>query len=197
MTDSNRPRRKKRKTLITLAVAALLIIGVATAIYWWNHRPITPTILDTTEQRALDQKIETVQERTYQPGEKVLTLTEREVNALFHHNTGLGDKVKFEFADHAIHARVHTDLDPDIPILGGRTLKAKARFKLTDAHNNPAIILDDVTVWGISLPNAWLAEIKGKDLISELGINLTDNTIAEGIEDISVNHGKITIQLAE
>jgi hypothetical protein len=192
-----RPRNGKRTVLLTLTLVTLLVITTAAAIYWWTNRPITPTILDTSEQRALDNKIEAVQERTYNPGEKLLTLTEREVNALFHHNTGLGDKVRFELAHNAIHARVNTELDQDLPIIGGRTLKAKARFKLTDAENNPAIIVDDLTIWGISLPNAWLADIKGQNLISNLGIDLSENKIAQGIEDISVNHEKITIRLAE
>ncbi len=192
-----RPRSRKRKVLITVGVLALLVVSAGAAFYWWSNRPITPVILDTAEQRALDNKMEVVQERTYEPGEKVLVLTEREVNALFHHNTGLGDKVRFELANDAIHARIRTDLDEDIPVVGGRTLKAKARFKLTDLENNPAIILDDLTVWGISLPNAWLADLKGKNLISNLGIDMTNNKVARGIEDIEVNHGKITIRLAE
>lgn len=192
-----RPRSRKRKVLITLAVVSLLVVSAGAAIYWWTNRPITPVVLDAGEQRALDQKVEAVQERTYERGEKVLVLTEREVNALFHHNTGLGDQVRFELANNAVHARINTDLDPDIPVVGGRKLKAKARFKLTDQENNPAIILDDLTVWGISLPNAWLADLKGQNLISNLGINLSDNKVAQGIEDIEVNHGKITIRLAE
>lgn len=192
-----RPRSRKRTVLITLTLVTLLVTTAAVAIYWWTNRPITPTILSTTEQHALDQKMAAVQERTYERGEKILILTEREINALFHRNTGLGDKVRFEFADNAIHARVSTELDQDIPIIGGRTLKAKARFKLTDPENKPAIILDDLTVWGISLPNAWLADIKGQNLISNLGIDLPENRIAQGIEEISVTHGKITIRLAE
>jgi len=194
---SLRPRSRKRKVLITLAVVSLLVVSAGAAAYWWHNRPITPVVLNDKEQHALDNKVEAVQERTYERGEKILILTEREVNALFHHNTGLGDKVKFEFADNAVHARIETDLDPDIPIVGGRKLKAKARFELTDSENNPAIILDDLTVWGISLPNAWLAEIKGQNLISKLGIDGKKGKIAQGIEDISVDHGKITIQLAE
>ena len=185
-----RPARNggKRKTLIVIGVVALLMVSAGAAYYWWSNRLIEP---------ALDRKVEAVQERKYEPGGKVLVLTEKEVNALFHRNTGMGDKVRFELANHAVHARIRTDLDEEIPIDGGRTLKAKARFKLTDEQNHPAIILDDLTVWGLSLPNAWLADIKGKNLIGELGLNLSNNRIADGIEDIEVDHGKITITLAE
>lgn len=198
-TDPLRPARRggKRKALIVIGVIALLMVTAGAAYYWWSNRPIKPVVLDRQEQLALDQKIDAVQERSYEPGGKTLVLTEKEINALFHHNTGMGDKVRFELARNAVHARIRTDLDKDIPLVGGRTLKAKARFNLTDAAGRPAIVLDDLTVWGISLPNAWLADLKGKNLVGELGLNLSDNRIAQGIKEIEVDHGKITITLAE
>jgi len=193
----SQPRKRKRKIFIIAGVLALLLVSTAAAYYWWSNRQINPVTLNTAEQQVLDNKIETVQERRYQPGGKILVLTERELNALFHHNTGLGDKVRFELANNAIHARIQTDLDQDLPLVGGRTLKAKARFKLTDTDNKPAIILDDLTVWGISLPNAWLADLKGKNLMTQLGIDSTNYRISKGIDDITVDHGKITIHIAD
>ena len=194
---ASQPRRSKRKIFIIAGVLALLLVSTAAAYYWWSNRQIDPVTLNTAEQQVLDNKIETAQERTYQAGGKILVLTEREVNALFHHNTGLGDKVRFELANNAIHARIQTDLDQDLPLVGGRTLKAKARFKLTDTDNRPAIILDDLTVWGISLPNAWLADLKGKNLITNLGIDTKNHRISQGIDDITVDNGKITIHIAD
>lgn len=188
---------RKRKVLITLAVVFLLVVSAGAAFYWWQNRPITPVVLDAGEQRALDQKVEAVQERRYEPGTKVITLTEREINALFHHNTELGNKVRFELASNAVHARIRTELDEDIPIVGGRTLKAKARFLLTNTENAPALILDDLTVWGVSVPNAWLGDFKGQDLLTHIGLDMSNNRIAAGIKDIRVEHGKITIELAE
>jgi len=193
----NTRRGRKRKILLIFGVFALLMVSAGAAYYWWSNRPISPEILDQQEQLALDKKVATVQERTYEAGGKTLVLTEKEINALFHQNTGMGDQVRFELANSAVHARIRTELDEDIPVLGGRMLKAKARFKLSDDQGNPAIILDDLTVWGLSLPNAWLAELKGKNLISHLGIDLSENQIAKGVKDIEVDHGKITIQLAE
>lgn len=188
---------RKRKVLIILCVMFLLVVSAGAAFYWWQNRPIKPVVLDADEQRKLDNKIEAVQERTYEPGTKVITLTEREVNALFHHNTQMGDKVRFELAANAVHARIRTELDQDLPVLGGRTLKAKARFLIEDQENKPALILDDLTVWGVSLPNAWLADLKGQNLLANIGLDMSNNRIAAGIKDITVDHGKITIQLAE
>ncbi len=193
----SKPKGCKRKVLITLGVMFLLVVGAGAAFYWWQNRPITPVVLDSDEQRSLESKVEAVQKRTYEPGTKAITLSEREVNALFHHNTGLGDKVRFELASNAVHARIRTELDEDLPVVGGRTLKAKARFLLTNSDNTPALILDDLTVWGISLPNAWLAELKGQDILTNIGLDMSNNQIAAGIKDIRVDHGKITIQLAE
>jgi hypothetical protein len=191
---------KSGKCLVIIAVTALLLVSVIAATYWWNNRPISPTVLDAKEQMVLDQKIEVAENRNYQPGDKTIRLSEREVNALFHHNTGLGDKVKFEFVRHAIHAHILTKLDAELPVVGGQTLKARARFSLENSDNHPAIILDDVTVWGISLPNAWLGELKGQNLISNLGLNgshQSGSKLAEGIKDIQIHDGEITIELAE
>lgn len=193
----SKPKGRKRKILVILGVMLLLAVSAGAAFYWWQNRPIKPVVLGADEQRALDKKVESVQERSYEPGTKVITLTEREVNALFHHNTGLGDKVRFELASNAVHARIRTELDEDLPVIGGRTLKAKARFLLTNSDNSPALILDDLTVWGISLPNAWLADLKGQDMLANIGLDMSNNRVAAGIKDISVDHGKITIELAE
>jgi len=195
-----RPQNRKKKVFITLAITALLMVTAGAGIYWWHNRPITPTVLNASEQTVLDQKVANVQKRqqpTYQPGEKIITLSEREVNALFHHNTGLGDKVKFEFSDNAIHARIRTELDSELPIVGGHTLVAKARFLLKDNNNHAAIILDDITVWGISLPNAWLGDIKGQNLLSDIGLDAPENQISRGIKNIKIQEGQIFIELAD
>jgi len=195
---SIRPARSKSKLFLIIGIFALLLVSAGAAYYFWTNRPISPVVLNAKEQAVLDQKVEAVEERKYEKGEKVLVLTEREVNALLHHNTGLGDKVRLELANNAIHARIRIEnIDEDLPLIGGRTLKAKARFELTDSNGRPAIILDDLTVYGISLPNAWLADLKGKNLLSNLGLNQSRNRFAEGIESIKVENGKITIKLAE
>lgn len=191
------PPKKRRKVLLILLIAFLLIVSAGAVCYWWFNRPIEPTVLAEREQVALEQKLEAVQERTYTPGGKTLVLSEREVNALLHKNTDLGDKLKIEFANDAVFARVQTDLDENFPVIGGRTLKAKARFRLVDDTQTPAIVLDDVTVWGVSLPNAWLAELKGKNLLPKLGLDQGGSKVGEGIEEISVQNGEIIIRLAE
>lgn len=192
-----KPARRKRKWLLILGIIALLIIGLIVGLWWWHNRPIKPTVLSSSEQQALEQKVEAVQERKYEPGEKVIVFTEKEINALFHSNTGQGDKIRFELSRDAVHARIRMDLDEDLPVVGGRKLKAKARFALTDGNDLPALVLEDLTVWGVSIPNAWLGDLKGQNLLTNVGLNLENSRIAQGVESIEVDHGEIRIKLAE
>jgi hypothetical protein len=64
--------------------------------------------------------------------------------------------------------RLETDLDKDLPLVGGKKLKAKARFLIKTSEGKPSLVLDVLTVWRASLPNDWLGGMKGKDLISEI-----------------------------
>ncbi len=193
---AQKPRRKK-KLLIALGILsliAILIIGIS----WWLNRPIKPVILAAEEQQQLEMKVIAMQqERSYEKGTNIIQLTEREINALFHKNTQLGDQIRFELASDAVHARVSTDLNSDLPLVGGKKLKARARFIITDENNAPAIILDDLTVWGVSIPNAWLAEMKGQNLLNKLGIDPTRSQLSKGIKTVKITNGNLRIELAE
>ncbi len=187
--------------LILLAVAALIGGGL-----WWyfsrTNRSIEPVHLSPEESQVLEEKIGSIQamdperpdEPEYVKGEKEIVFTEREINGLLHQNSELGDKVRFEFATDAVHARVEMDLDPDIPIVGGRRLKARARMFVKTVEERPSLILDDLTVWGISVPNAWLGGIKGQDFFSEI---VGGDSGLEGIEEFRVEPGKLILRLAE
>lgn len=180
------------KLLIGL-VSLFLILG---GLWWWLNRPIQPVILAPAEKTAVTAKVEAIQNPTYEKGAKEIILTERELNGLLNENTGLGHSLKFELAEGAIHARVETDLDPDLPVIGGKHLKARARFLLDGDPSHPAFVLDDLTVWGISLPNEWLAGIKGRDLLADI-LGGGKNGKLPGVEELRVEPGRLVIRLAE
>ncbi len=190
------PHRSSRlaKVLIVLAILLIILGG----LWWWHMRPIQPVVLTAQEMTAVEAKMESIQKPTepkYEKGSKEIILTERELNGLLNENTALGKTVKFELAANAIHARVETDLDPDLPVLGGKRLKARARFLVSDVPGKTAFILDDVTVWGVSLPNDWLAGLKGRDLLGEiLGGGKSGGA---GVEEFKVETGRLIIRLAE
>ena len=135
-------------------------------------------------------------EPSYEKGKREIILTEKELNGLLNQHTTLGEKLQFELATDAVHARLETDLDPDLPMVGGKRLKAKARFLVKTEAGVPSLVLDDVTVWGVSVPNDWLAQLKGKDLLGEILGGGKGGKVA-GIEEMSVEPGQLKIKLKE
>ncbi|RYD39567.1 MAG: hypothetical protein EOP85_15715 [Verrucomicrobiaceae bacterium] len=183
------------KGLIGL-VLLLLVLG---GLWWWFNRPIQPVILTAQEKQAVEAKVEAIQkpaEPTYEKGSREIILTERELNGLLNENTTLGKSVSLELATNAVHARVETDLDPDLPVVGGKRLKARARFFVSEVPGETSLILDDVTVWGVSLPNDWLAGMKGRDLLGEV-LGGGKRGKLPGVEEFKIEPGKLVIRLAE
>ncbi len=182
------------RVLVILALLGLVFGG----LWWWHNRPIRPVELSANEMAVVEAKVEAIQkpaEPKYEKGSKEIILTERELNGLLNHNTTLGKTLSFELATNAIHARVEADLDPDLPLVGGKHLKARARFLVSKQPGMAAFVLDDVTIWGISLPNDWLGGIKGHDLLGDM-LGGNEGKIA-GIEDFKVEPGRLVIHLAD
>ena len=191
------PQKSSRlvKGLIILGVLAL----VGGGLWWWHNRPIKPVELSVAEKAVVAEKVEAIHNPdagpSYEKGSKEIILTERELNGLLNENTSLGKSVKFELARNAVHARVETDLDPDLPIIGGKRLKARARFLVSEKPGEASLVLDDLTVWGVSLPNEWLGGLKGRDLLAEV-LGGKGGKIA-GVEEFKVEPGRLYIRLAE
>ncbi|MDP0492480.1 MAG: hypothetical protein Q7Q71_15645 [Verrucomicrobiota bacterium JB023] len=204
ISSSARTGRRWRIPLILLTLFILAVIAVG-AIFWWLNRPIKATVLAEPEKAVLEEKLARLEEPEgatpsepgtpdYQPGEKLIVLTERELNGLLHDNTGMGDQLKLELAKDAVHARISADIPEDFPIMSGKKLKGKARFLVKDTSGNPALILEDLTIWGISLPNAWLGDLKGKNLLGELLGKSPSGGIA-GIRNLVVEQDELRIEL--
>ncbi len=188
------PRRRRIWAYVLVALIALTV--AAAGLWWWQNRPIEPVNLTAAEREVVEEKVAAIQEPEprYEPGSKEIILTERELNGLLHQNTSLGETLRFELARGAVHARLETDLDPELPVVGGKRLKARARFLVDAAAGQPALVLDDLTVWGISLPNDWLGGIKGQNLLADaFG---TSGGLA-GVESLVVERGRLVIRLAE
>jgi len=127
-----------------------------------------------------------------------IELTERELNALLAKNTDLAEQLVVDLTDNLASIKLLVDLDPDFPFFGGKTLKVSGATELSYQNKRPVIVMKGVSVWGVPIPNAWLGGLKNIDLINEFGGN--DGfwkSLAEGIEDIQVQDGKLLIQLAE
>ena len=90
------------------------------------------------------------------------------------------------------------NLDPDFPVLGGKTLKVTAGMEIKLSNGKPSFILKGVSVWGVPIPNAWLGNLKNTDLNKEFGeAGGFWQAINEGVEEIAVKEGKLHIKLKE
>jgi hypothetical protein len=203
MSESSPPPVPRKKScLVPVLIGIIAVLVVAIGVIWWTNRPIKPVQLSAEEKVVVQQKVEAIQqvekpaEPAYEKGKKEIVLTERELNGLLNEHTTLGQKLKLELATDAVHARYETDLDPDVPVVGGKKLKARARFLVKTTEGIPSLVLDDLTLWGVSLPNDWLGQLKGKDILAEILGGGKGGKIA-GIEEMKVSAGELKIRLKE
>ena len=127
-----------------------------------------------------------------------ITFSERELNALLAKNTDLAEKLAIDLSDNLASAKLILPLDPDLPILGGKTLKVSAGLELRYEDAKPVVMLRGVSLWGVPMPNSWIGGIKNVDLVKEFGGERGFwKTFSEGIEYIRVEDGRLSVQLKE
>lgn len=211
------------KIIVLVLVTVALSVGttlwlVFTLFFPTEFQPVT---LNQKEERVLEQKLERLEPgaersaggRLATPdGEPTLTpepyseegasreivLSERELNALLARNTDLAHRVAIDLSEDLASAKVLVPLDPQLPILGGKTLKVTAGMEMRYAGGRPVIILKGVSVWGVPVPNAWLGNLKNIDLVQEFGTGRGFwQGFAEGVEQIEVAEGQLRIRLRE
>jgi hypothetical protein len=126
-----------------------------------------------------------------------VTFSQREVNALIATNTDLASKVAIDLSPDLVSARILIPLDPDMPLLGGKTLKMAAGLELGYKDSRPIVVLKGVSLWGVPIPNAWLGNLKNVDLVHEYGNEGFWQAFAAGVDNISVGDGRLTVKLKE
>jgi len=139
-----------------------------------------------------------VPQRFYVPGGKVVKLSEREINGLLNENTDLGKSVRLEFDQDAINAYLAVRIPQDFPIGGGRMFRARGRFRVSLGNGGkPYAILEDVTVFGVSLPKAWLGGIKGENLLGEAMTGNNQAPLLKGIKSLRVEPGALVLEVED
>jgi len=209
-------------------VLLVVIVATVAITIWWLQRPIKPVVLSPQEKATVESKLERLNaerpaksqgaaadashstaargsgtqpepDRPYVPGSKVLKLTEREINGLLNENTDLGNSVRLEFAKDAINAYVVVPIPKDFPVGGGRNFRARARFALSlTQEGTPYAVLEDVTVYGLSLPKAWLGGLKGENLLADAaGHRKNGGPILRGIKSLRVEPGALVLEVED
>jgi hypothetical protein len=207
------PARGMSTGKIVLLVVVVAILASAATVWVITHyvfpREFSPVQLSEKEQRVLDAKLERVEatdagkplepERYSEAGAKrEVAFTERELNALLARNTDLARKLAVDLSQDMASAKLLIPLDPDFPILGGKTLKVTAGLELRYADHKPVVALTGVSVWGVPIPNAWLGGLKNVDLVGEFGGQEGFwKSFADGIEYVQVTDGQVIVKLKE
>ncbi len=133
-----------------------------------------------------------------QGANREIIFSERELNSLVASNTDMAKRLALDLSDNLASAKLLIPLDPDFPIMGGKTLRLNAGVQLSFANDRPVVVLKGVSVMGVPIPNAWLGNLKNVDLVREFG---TDEgfwkAFAAGVELIEVADGRLRIILKE
>lgn len=194
----------KRRLLVTACVLfGFGGIAVASTAWWYHHNfhaaPFKPVQLSQPEQQALESKVGALQTGGARPPvtdpAKTLVLSEREINGWLQQQ-GLGDHLKVSIQGGVIGATALLPLPGDVPIFGGQTVRFKIAVRTQfDARRHLGLVVSDITVGGISPPNAWLGGIKGRDLLAEAGSDPLMQGLADGIRSVDIGSGEIRVLL--
>ncbi|WP_373019650.1 arginine N-succinyltransferase [Thiomicrorhabdus sp.] len=124
--------------------------------------------------------------------------SERELNALLAKNTDLAKKVAVDLSDDLLSVKVLVPLEEDFPVMGGKTLRINAGAELAYRDGRPIVKLKGVSLMGVPIPNAWLGNLQNVDLVNEFGADPGFwKGFAEGVENISVKEGELSVKLKE
>jgi len=207
--------------LITFLVTVLLTVLVIRYYFWPS--PFQPTELSAKEEQRLEQKLQRVipgfafsdsaasDSNTDGAGGRVeptpyseegldrnIAFSERELNALLAKNTDFGDQLAVDLSNNLLSATLLVPVDPDFPILGGKTVRVKSGMGLEFQGDRLVAQLKGVTVMGVPLPNDWLGGLKNVDLVQQFGDQGGFwSAFAGGIKHLAVQDGEIQIELAE
>ena len=201
-----------------LVTVAVTYWAVRTYIY---AKDFTPVELSVQEQRTLDSKLRFL---GYEPGpratsekspsdaadqawlkperyaekdaDRAVSFSERELNGMIANNKDLARKLAVDLSRDMVSMRMLVPLDPDFPILGGKTLRISAGVEAAFKNGRPMVVLKGLSLMGVPIPGAWLGGLKNIDLVQEFGDEQGFwKNFADGVEDIRVEEGELRIRL--
>ncbi len=188
--------------------------------------PFTPTILNAQEQKVLEDKLAKLQHAAekvgprpetgpevneYTPEGKLqpepyteegakreISLTEKELNGLIANDPDVARRVAIDLSDKLVSVKLVVPMEEDILFLGGKTLRINLGVILSYENDRPVIALKGVTLGGVPLPNAWLGNLKNKNLVEEFGAEGGFwKLFADGVKDLTVKQGHLQVSLKE
>jgi hypothetical protein len=198
--------------IVVITMIMTIAIGYFVVTQYLFPSEFSPVTLSEQEQQKLDRKLnrlgiqtesrvsskKALEPEAYSEAEanREVFFSEKEINALIAHNTDLASKLAIDLSDNLASAKLLIDLDPDMPLVGGKTLKVTAGMELRIDSHNPRAVLKGVSVWGVPIPNDWLGNLKNIDLLKEFGdAGGFWEAIRKGVEEIEITDGKLRVKL--
>ena len=130
--------------------------------------------------------------------DREIHFSEREINSLIAQNADLATRVAIDFSDDLASARLLIPVDPDFPLLGGKTLRVNAGVGLAYTGKRPVVQLRGISVMGVPIPNAWLGNLKNVDLVEQYGSEAGFwQAFTAGVAELAVEDGHLKIVLRE
>jgi len=154
---------------------------------------------DGTYERADGEKVP-----IYDPTNRTVIFTEREINGFLGTNFEDQSKILYiQLSNDQITAKWVVPIPEDAVLFPGKTVRANIRVGafIDPQTGRLAMMVKDVTVGGVPMPNAWLGDIKNVNLFENAGLGTDQDgflkRFADGIEDFEVRNGEIRIKLTE
>lgn len=210
---------------VAAIVAGVILVTILATVWivktWFFPAAFKPVSLSQKEEQVLEQKIERLEgisrpaqadsaseldeqgvlkPEIYQEqaSRREIRFSEKELNALLARNTNLASRLAIDLSDSLASAKLLIPLDPDFPIMGGKTIKVAAGAELAFDAGRPMVVLKGVSIMGVPVPNAWLGNLKNVDLVQQFGGDRGFwKAFSDGVEFIQVEDGELFIKLRE
>ena len=219
---------KKKKGFSGLQVLGIILVvmlvtaGITGFVVWRYVFPpdFKAVQLSESEQHVLDDKLSQLgiqidsgpssnsdlnadgtlapERYTEADASREVNFSEDELNALLANNTNLAHKLAIDLSDDLASAKLLVPMDPDFPVLGGKTLRVNAGVELAFRNGQPVVKLIGISIMGVPVPNAWLGNLKNVDLVSQFGGDPGIwQALAAGVKTVEVRESQLMIRFAE
>lgn len=190
--------------LLALTVIITVLITLAAARTWIFEPDVDPVVLDSREQAQLEDKLKALQKSSgpekYSESQedRVLYLTQRELNAIIARDPALAERLFFHLSEAKISATLLVDIPEDMPVFAGRRVEVTAGLQANYADGRPLLVVEGISLMGVPVPSAWMGGLKGKNLLELEGPGGDfARLFGQGVKDLRVEEGRLRIELAE
>lgn len=167
----------------------------------WQVEPRSAVTASSGDSRAADSASENSDELTPEAyrefdADRQVTFSEKEVNSMIGRNPDFAQRVAIDFSDNLASAKMLIPIPDDFPIMAGEILRVNTGLDIhLDANRRPVVALVGVSLMGVPIPNAWLGNMKNVNLVGEFGDRGFWNAFADGVDDIQIRDGELSIKL--